>query len=108
MRAAGMMAEGAVPIAETPDTQDAASAAAGAVQGTALNGAQIASLLLIVDGVVRKQYPTDVALAMCQGAFPLMSLDLIKRFIDPLATWVAPVVTAPTANSPGMEVANAS
>lgn len=66
------------------------AAAGGDVQGTALNGAQITSLLLIADGVALKKYPADAAEAMVRAAFPLMPVELIQKFIRPLAAYDVP------------------
>lgn len=60
------------------------AAEAGNVQATALNGAQIASLLLVTDKLATKQYPADASEAIIQAAFPLMDRGLINKFITSL------------------------
>lgn len=81
----------------SPSTASQA-AASGGVQATALNGAQIASLLMICDKVAAKQYPPAAAEAMIQAAFPLMSKSLIKTFIGSLGSVKAPTPAAPAAD----------
>lgn len=57
-------------------------AAAGQdVQATALNGAQIASLVLICDKLSLDQYPAAGAEDMIRAAFPLMDRQLIHSFV---------------------------
>jgi HK97 family phage portal protein len=71
---------------------DAATKAAGAgdVQATALNGAQIASLVAVVDKLVADQYPADGAEAMIQAAFPVMDRALISQFISAIGSHTPP------------------
>lgn len=55
-----------------PDDQNAA-AETGDIQATALNGAQIRSLVEVVSSVTRGELPMDSAIAIISSAFPLMS-----------------------------------
>lgn len=71
---------------EVADSNAGSAAGAGGVQSTALNGAQITSLLMLADKVVLKQYPADAATALVQAAFPLMSRTLIDRFVKGLVS----------------------
>lgn len=81
---------------EGGDTSEAVAQAAGAgVQATALNGAQITSLLQIADGVVNKLYPADAAEGMIRAAFPLMAPALVKQFIGSLAKHTPPAAPQP-------------
>jgi HK97 family phage portal protein len=73
-----------------------AAADSGGVQDTALNGAQITSLLLVADAVAQKRYPAAAAEAIVQAAFPLMGRDLIRTFINALATYQPPAEPAAT------------
>lgn len=60
------------------------AAASGDVQGTALNGAQIASLVALTDKLATKAYPADATEAIIQAAFPLMDRALISKFVTSL------------------------
>lgn len=68
----------------------AKAAASGDVQATALNGAQIASLVTIGDKIVTDAYPADGAEAMVKAAFPLMDRELISEFVSKLSEHEAP------------------
>lgn len=63
------------------------------VQATALNGAQISSLLLVTDATAAKRYPADAAIGILKGAFPLMDEKLIIDFVNNIAEYKAPIVT---------------
>ncbi len=80
------------PSTAKPATTDKKAAAAGDVQGTALNGAQITSLVLVADKLAGGDYKADAAEALVQAAFPLMDRDLISRFITSLAANPTPKV----------------
>lgn len=56
----------------------------GDVQATALNGAQIASLIQVVVAVTDNTMPSDTAKAALKDSFPLMGDGLINEIIDPL------------------------
>ncbi|MES2208592.1 MAG: phage portal protein [Chloroflexota bacterium] len=90
------------PNADPAATADTAqeSAASGDLQGAALNGAQITSLLLVADAVAAKRYPQDAAEAIVQASFPLMPRDLITKFMGGLAAYQAPPVADPAAPAP--------
>ena len=60
-------------------------AAAGDVQGTALNGAQIASLLEIILQLSTKQLPPTAAKEIILAAFPLMDPVRIEKIIGSLS-----------------------
>lgn len=79
-------------------TADAA-VAGGGVQNTALNGAQVTSLMMIVDKVAAKAYPPETGIALIRAAFPLMSSALINEFIKPLLNYTPPATTQETANA---------
>ena len=71
------------------DTEEAA--AAGDVQGTALNGAQIASLVLVIDKLALGQYPPEAAKAIIQAVFPLMAEAVIDKIVNSLKNYKPPV-----------------
>jgi lambda family phage portal protein len=85
------------------------AAAAGGVQGTALNGAQIASLMALADKVALKQYPPDAAESILQAAFPLMSKGLISKFVQSLSKYTQPPApAAPVPSTNGQPAATAA
>ena len=55
-----------------------------AVQDSALNGAQTASLLQITDYVTSGRIPKSSAKALIKGSFPTMSDERINAIVDPL------------------------
>jgi HK97 family phage portal protein len=61
-----------------------ATAVTGDVQATALNGAQIASLLEITNQVVAGALPKASANAMIRAAFPVMDQATINAIVEPL------------------------
>jgi len=64
------------------DSQGAAQS--GDVQATALNGAQIASLLLVVQDVAGGRMPADGAKIVLHVSFPLIDEKLLDAIIDSL------------------------
>jgi len=56
-----------------------------AVQDTALNGAQVDSLLTIISNVKMAILPKDAAKALVGAAFPSLSQDQINSIFDPIA-----------------------
>lgn len=87
------------PAEATGETKDAGTskeaAKTGNVQATALNGAQISSLLLVVQDVAAKRMPPESGKAMLQASFPLTDVSLIEAIISPLANFEAPVAPVP-------------
>jgi hypothetical protein len=72
------------PPTETPpvpDEADEAVAATGDLQASALNGAQIDSLLSITDKIAAGQLTPAAAEAIMVAAFPLMPADTIKDIV---------------------------
>jgi SPP1 gp7 family putative phage head morphogenesis protein len=59
------------------------------VQDTALNGAQVTSLLAIVTGVTGGQIPVDSARAMITAAFPALTQDQVNGIVDGLKNFKA-------------------
>jgi HK97 family phage portal protein len=93
----------AQPAADGQPAEDAEDAAAtGDVQGTALNGAQIASLILVTDKLAAKQYPADSSKAIIQAAFPLMDEALIDTIVDGLKDFESPAPNEPRPPSPAL------
>lgn len=70
-------------IAPTPVDQ-VVSGVAEAVQDTALNGAQVASLMQIVTNAVAKQLPLESAAAIIKAAFPALDDAKVSKILDPL------------------------
>lgn len=64
-----------------------------AVQDTALNGAQIASLLLILDKLALGQYPPEAVAAVIKVSFPAMSEATVNGFVSSLSKFTPEVVT---------------
>ena len=60
---------------------------ATAVQDTALNGAQVASLLEVVSAVVAKQLPPESAKALLMAAFPRITPEQVNGIVDPAASF---------------------
>lgn len=87
------------PMAEVPTTDDTTTteaqqpvADAGApVADTALNGAQVASLMAIADKVASREYTLEAAIALATAAFPAMPSDLITKIMNSLANAPAPL-----------------
>jgi hypothetical protein len=69
--------------APTPGSAPAA-ADAGIVQDTALNGAQVSSLLEIIQAGADKALPMEAVQALVEAAFPAISPALIARIIGAL------------------------
>lgn len=76
------------------------AASAGDVQGTALNGAQIASLLLICDKLAARSYPPEAVTALVKASFPLMDPALIEAFVTSLRNAPATPRPAPSPTPP--------
>lgn len=57
------------------------------VQSQALNGAQVASLMEIVQAVTAGELPADTARAMIKAAFPALTDAQIAAMIDPLSNF---------------------
>lgn len=68
----------------TSHDSDTAAAGSGDIQSTALNGAQITSLLLVTDKVATGDYTAEAGEAILQASFPLMDRTLISTMIKEL------------------------
>jgi hypothetical protein len=90
----GAPADGAPP-AEPPKSTPAAAALDGVVQDTALNGAQVSSLLEIATAVVNGELPITTAEAMIRAAFPALPAELVTRIIAGLKGFEPPAAPAP-------------
>lgn len=94
--------------ADEPMNTDTKAAQTGDVQATALNGAQIASLLSITDKLSMGQYPAEGTRAILEAAFPLMDKELINTIVttleefDPEET-AAPAEPFPPSDEPSGE-----
>lgn len=54
--------------------------------GVALNGAQISSLLEIIDRLAQKQYPPDATANVIKTAFPALASETIKAIVTSIAS----------------------
>lgn len=70
------------------------------IQDLALNGAQIASLLSIVQQLVAGEIPEETAVAMIKAAFPALSDEIVSKIINPLRRFKPPVVEPKAAPVP--------
>jgi hypothetical protein len=92
-----------VESAKPGDAPPPATAEAPKAQDTALNGAQVTSLLDVIDRVARKQLPRESAVAILVRAFSVASEDAEAMlgtvgqsfFIDEPAPQIAPSSTPP-------------
>lgn len=104
------IAEGVAPASsegESTATTATEAAGSGDIQSTALNGAQITSLLLLTDKVSTGDYTAAAGEAILQASFPLMDKSLISTMIRELSEnpqepkpAVKPAEQAPGAEDP--------
>lgn len=83
---------------EVPAAPGAPITGATAVQDTALNGAQIASLLAVTAAVADGSLPQDSAIAVLLEAFPQIDEERAKAIITPIKVKEPEPVPAPFAN----------
>jgi len=77
----------------TPESQNSTQIAAdagAAVQDTALNGAQVSSLIELVAKVTAKEMPVESAIAVAGAAFPLMTPEQVAAIFNPLRSFETP------------------
>lgn len=79
-----------IPENATPTSVAAASDQNAAVQDTALNGAQVSSLIDLVARVTAKEMPVESAIAVAAAAFPLMTPEQVAGIFNPLRSFEAP------------------
>jgi HK97 family phage portal protein len=72
------------------------------VQATAMNGAQIASLLQIITAVTAGTLPADSAKGLIGASFPVLTTDQVDAILTPLATF-KPAGETPAAPPPTTE-----
>ncbi len=89
----------AVPTAV--DATAAATAPAVDVAATALNGAQIASLVDLVAQVGAGTIPVDSAKAIAGASFPFLSPQIIAQIFDAITPALVPALLAPPESAPG-------
>jgi hypothetical protein len=98
----------AEPVAPAAAVDAAPDADADKAADTALNGAQVASLLEVIDAVVSERLPRESAIAILEMAFN-MSHDRAERVIGKVGQGFVPKSDAPAAPAPtpnaGSEVA---
>lgn len=87
-------ATGARPTGANQPSTAKDAAKAGAVQDAALNGAQIASLLQIIDRVVSGALPANAAAAVILVSFPLMKPESVQKIVDALVVQPEGVTSA--------------
>lgn len=83
-----------------PANPNPALPADGVVADTALNGAQITSLLAIAEAVAAETLPADTAAGLIEASFPGIDPDQIARILGPLAGF-KPAAPAPAPTKPG-------
>ncbi len=89
----------AVP-AGAPDDAAASAAAAGDVQATALNGAQVDALLKMMTMVANGELPAEAVRPAMQAAFPLIDAALLDRMMAALAAFKPTPAGPPVAPPP--------
>lgn len=77
-------ANGETDMTTKPAGTNEDAAATGDIQATALNGAQIASLVTIGDKVATDEWPGEAAKPALRAAFPLMDNALIESMVNEL------------------------
>jgi len=75
---------------QLPNENTKLGVGADAVSSTALNGAQISSLLAVIADTVKKQIPFDTAKAILHASFPMLDESVIDSVLDPLTSHVLP------------------
>lgn len=92
---------GPAPIAAEPVLPiegEAGVPATSAVQDTALNEAQIASLLLIVEQVTGGNLPTSAASSIISSSFPFLTPEQVAGIVDPLEKFAPATLPDGSAN----------
>ena len=79
------------------DGEPSVAAGAAAVQDTALNGAQVDSLLTIVTNVKVGLLPKEAGKALVDAAFPSLTPEQINSIFDPIEVDKAPPPVVPQA-----------
>lgn len=74
------------PVAPGVPAQ-AGDAGAATVSDTALNGAQIASLLEIIQGAAADQLPMGAVMPLIKASFPMLSDQVITGIVKPIAAF---------------------
>jgi len=96
---------------ETPDIAPDAINATGPtavsadVQGQALNGAQVTSLIDMLTQLAANQLPADTVEALIKAAFPLVPEELVNQMLSGMSGFT-PSVAAPTAEARAEAVTN--
>ena len=93
----GGATDGTKPGDAPPNTDQKSAAAAGDVQASALNGAQIAGLLTIAQQLVADQLPKEGTRALITASFPLMTPSLISTIVEELDKFEPAELPAPAA-----------
>jgi HK97 family phage portal protein len=98
----GMMLPAATPsvpnqVEDVPSDNQAAPVSGEAIADTALNGAQVTSLVDLATAVGVGQLPKDTAIAIAASAFPAIAADQIRAMFDPIQLANKPTATGGTA-----------
>lgn len=84
-------ADGALP----PMAAGAPASGATTVQDTAMNGAQVSSLIALITECAAKALPPETAKAIIRAAFPMVREDLIDDMLTPLKNFEPAAPAAP-------------
>ena len=85
------------PVEDVPSDNQAAPVSGEAIADTALNGAQVTSLVDLATAVGVGQLPKDTAIAIAASAFPAIAADQIRAMFDPIQLANKPTATGGTA-----------
>jgi HK97 family phage portal protein len=94
----------AAPVVETPDVADVAPVPGEAIADTALNGAQVTSLVDLATAIGVGQLPKDTAIAIAGAAFPAIAPDQIRAMFDPIEPSSQPAAVPATTSEVAPEV----
>jgi phage portal protein BeeE len=95
----------AEPVAEPTDAKVDATAAAGDVQATALNGAQVQALADLATQVATGQLPKASAQALAAAAFPLVDAATLNAIFGPLESFTPEAPNEGNPPAPGSKSA---
>ncbi len=98
---------GAGPLVSptTPGAPSAAPAAGANVQSQAMNGAQVSSLVEVIQSVVARSLPSAAAIEVLKNAFPAIPETSLQRMLE--SAMSAPPAPAPQIPRAGLAALNA-
>lgn len=91
-RAGGQALPGTAPSAAAPGAP--AKTTTESVQSQAMNGAQVQSLVEVIQAVVAKSLPTEAAMEVLKNAFPAVPEESLRRMLASASTAGAPTALA--------------